>query len=88
MKQPESIFYVCCGKKCKKRGSKLILSQLKSEVKDRGLKKRIQVIRTGCTDHCKHGPIVTIMPQNEWVTEVDGDKVREIFARVVSNQKS
>lgn len=88
MKQPESIFYVCCGKKCKKRGSKLILSQLKSEVRDRGLKKRIQVIRTGCTDHCKHGPIVTIMPQNEWVTEVDGDKVREIFARVVSSQKS
>ena len=44
---------------------------LKSEVKHRGLKRTVEVIKTGCTDRCKAGPIVSVMPLNEWHLHVD-----------------
>lgn len=51
---------------------------LRSEIKLRRLKRVIQVIKTGCTDRCKHGPILAVMPQNEWHHGVDEAKGRAI----------
>ncbi|HEY5746526.1 MAG TPA: (2Fe-2S) ferredoxin domain-containing protein [Chryseolinea sp.] len=67
---PECVLYVCCGSKCKKSGGKHLYKQLKSEVKHRHLKRQVQVIKTGCTDRCKMGPIVAVMPKNEWHLQV------------------
>lgn len=77
--QPECILYVCCGSKCKKRGGKLIYKQLKGAVKENHLKKQMKVIKTGCTDNCKHGPVITVMPRNEWHFHVDESKASAIF---------
>lgn len=65
------IFYVCCGSKCKKRGGKHLYKQLKHAVKEKHLKRQVQVIKTGCTDNCKRGPVLAVMPKNEWHFEVD-----------------
>lgn len=47
------------------------MKQLKSEVKHLHLRKRVEIIKTGCTDRCKVGPVVAVMPKNEWHLHVD-----------------
>ena len=71
---PECILYACCGSKCKKRGGKHLYKQLKRSVKEKHLKRKVQVIKTGCTDHCKRGPVIVVMPQNEWHFDVTEEK--------------
>ena len=71
---PECILYACCGSKCKKRGGKYLYKQLKQSVKEKHLKRKVQVIKTGCTDHCKMGPVIVLMPKNEWHFEMNEAK--------------
>ena len=52
---------------------------MKSLVKEKHLKRKIQVIKTGCTDNCKMGPVVTVMPKNEWHFEVDEVKAMTLL---------
>lgn len=80
--RPQRIFYVCCGSKCKKRGGKQLYKQLKNSVKEKSLKRKMQVIKTGCTDRCKMGPIVAVMPDNEWHFQVDEEKAMLIFKQI------
>lgn len=58
--------YICTGGKCKKRGSKDIARTLRDYIEDRGLQKRIGVIKTHCTDNCDFGPVLCLQPQNTW----------------------
>jgi NADH:ubiquinone oxidoreductase subunit E len=76
---PNCIFYVCCGSKCKKRGGKHLYKQLKSSVKENRLRRKVQVIKTGCTDNCKRGPVVAVMPRNEWNFEVTEEKAMSLL---------
>ncbi|MBT1710697.1 (2Fe-2S) ferredoxin domain-containing protein [Fulvivirgaceae bacterium PWU5] len=76
---PNCVFYVCCGSKCKKRGSKHLYKRLKSTVKEQRLRRKVQVIKTGCTDHCKRGPVVAVMPKNEWNFEVTEEKAMSLL---------
>lgn len=76
---PECVLYVCCGSKCKKHGGKVLYKSLKSVVKARHVKRSVQVIKTGCTDRCKHGPVLAVMPQNEWHLHVDEQRGIQIL---------
>lgn len=76
---PECVFYVCCGSKCKKSGGKHLYKQLKREVKELRLRPNVQVIKTGCTDRCKMGPVVALMPANEWHFHVTEDKASSLL---------
>jgi len=67
---PGCVLYVCCGSKCRKRGGKALYKQLKGRVKEARLRRQVQVIKTGCTDNCKRGPVIAVMPKNEWHFEV------------------
>jgi NADH:ubiquinone oxidoreductase subunit E len=75
----ECIFYVCCGSKCKKRGGKHLYKQLKRSVKEKHLKRKVQVIKTGCTDHCKLAPVIAVMPKNEWYFTVTEEKAASLI---------
>jgi NADH:ubiquinone oxidoreductase subunit E len=79
---PECVLYVCCGSKCKEKGGKHLLKQLKKEVKHRHLRKQIEVIKTGCTDRCKAGPIIAIMPMNEWHLHMDEGSAAQLLDSV------
>lgn len=76
---PGCVFYVCCGSKCKKRGGKELYKQMKGWVKENRLKRAVQVIKTGCTDNCKRGPVVALMPKNEWNFEVTEEKAMSLL---------
>jgi len=67
---PARVLYICTGEKCKKRGSKDISKMLRSYAEDHRLHD-VGIIKTHCTDNCKHGPVVCLQPLAEWHFHVD-----------------
>ncbi|MFH1118627.1 MAG: NADH-quinone oxidoreductase subunit NuoF [Bacteroidota bacterium] len=70
---------VCGGTGCHASESESLLSQLKAIAADKGLDKEIQVIATGCFGFCEKGPIVKILPDNTFYTEVTPADAGEII---------
>jgi NADP-reducing hydrogenase subunit HndC len=71
---------VCAGTGCHASQSDLLLSNLKKEVASRDLADEVQVIGTGCFGFCEKGPIVKIIPDNTFYTEVKPEDAGEIVA--------
>ena len=70
---------VCGGTGCNASKSQEIAANLKSVLKDKGLENEIQVILTGCFGFCEKGPIVKIMPDNTFYTEVKPEDATDII---------
>lgn len=47
-----------------------IWEALKTGAKERGLKGRVRVSRTGCLDMCSRGPVVMVYPEGDCYTGV------------------
>jgi NADH-quinone oxidoreductase subunit F/NADP-reducing hydrogenase subunit HndC len=69
---------ICGGTGCRSSASDTLYENLKMEIEDRGLSDEIQVIMTGCFGFCEKGPIVKIMPDNTFYTQVKPEDAREI----------
>ena len=69
---------VCGGTGCFASQSQQILDNLKSELKSKGLEDQVQVIKTGCFGFCEKGPIVKVMPDNTFYTEVKPSDAQKI----------
>jgi len=69
---------VCGGTGCKASQSELIKSNFKNKLNEYGLTDEIQVIMTGCFGFCEKGPIVKILPDNTFYTQVAPEDVSEI----------
>ncbi len=70
---------VCGGTGCRASESDSILSNLRSELEARGLQDEVQVIKTGCFGFCEKGPIVKVMPDNTFYTQVKPSNAKEII---------
>ena len=70
---------VCGGTGCNASRSQEIADNLKSSLKDNGLENEVQVILTGCFGFCEKGPIVKVMPDNTFYTEVKPEDATEII---------
>ena len=63
---------------CGDKGAEGLFDRLKAKVKERGLKDRVIVSRTGCLKHCSHGITLAVYPDNVWyagVVETDLDEI-------------
>lgn len=69
---------VCGGTGCRSSASDSLLENLRTEVEERGLENEVQVLMTGCFGFCEKGPIVKIMPDNTFYTQVKPEDAREI----------
>ena len=69
---------VCGGTGCHASESDQLLEDLKTIVTEKGLDSEVQVIATGCFGFCEKGPIVKIMPDNTFYTQVTPADAREI----------
>lgn len=69
---------VCGGTGCKSAEADQILVQLKKSLEDCDLSKDVQVIQTGCFGFCEKGPIVKILPDNTFYTQVKPSDADEI----------
>jgi NADP-reducing hydrogenase subunit HndC len=69
---------VCGGTGCKASESDILTEKLKKELAKQGLEETVQVIMTGCFGFCEKGPIVKVMPDNTFYTQVKPSDAEEI----------
>jgi NADH:ubiquinone oxidoreductase subunit F (NADH-binding)/(2Fe-2S) ferredoxin/NAD-dependent dihydropyrimidine dehydrogenase PreA subunit len=69
---------ICGGTGCRSSASDTLFENFKTEIDERGLSDEVQVIITGCFGFCEKGPIVKIMPDNTFYTQVKPDDAVEI----------
>jgi len=69
---------VCGGTGCRASASDAITENLKQSLQDNNLQDEVQVIMTGCFGFCEKGPIVKILPDNTFYTEVKPEDSEEI----------
>jgi len=83
MTQYKMHLLVCGGTGCRASESELLFHNLKKEVLEKGLENEVQVITTGCFGFCEKGPIVKVMPDNTFYTQVKPEDAVEIIAEHV-----
>ena len=70
---------LCCGGTgCKASASDEIIATFERILKEKGLQDEVQVIRTGCFGFCEKGPIVKMLPDNTFYTQVKPEDVEKI----------
>jgi NADH:ubiquinone oxidoreductase subunit F (NADH-binding)/(2Fe-2S) ferredoxin len=74
---------VCGGTGCRASESEQLYHNLRKEINDKGLETDVQVITTGCFGFCEKGPIVKVMPDNTFYTQVTPADASEIVAEHV-----
>jgi NADP-reducing hydrogenase subunit HndC len=74
---------VCGGTGCRASESEQLFHNLKKEIIEKGLENEVQVITTGCFGFCEKGPIVKVMPDNTFYTQVKPEDAIEIIAEHV-----
>lgn len=79
---------VCGGTGCKSSNSSLIVDNLEEELAAENLTDRVTVLMTGCFGFCEKGPIVKILPDNTFYTEVKPEDAKEIVkSHIVNGEK-
>ncbi|MFO7722235.1 MAG: NADH-ubiquinone oxidoreductase-F iron-sulfur binding region domain-containing protein [Bacteroidales bacterium] len=79
---------VCAGTSCHASMSDQLLENLKKEVAQQGLSEEVQVISAGCFGFCDKGPIVKMVPDNTFYTQVTPQDAAEIVSEhVVKGRK-
>lgn len=71
--------HVCGGTGCHAAHSKSLDVNLKEIIHDKGLSEEVRVVTTGCFGFCEKGPIVQVLPDNTFYTEVKPTDAREII---------
>lgn len=71
--------HVCGGTGCQAAHSKTLDMNLKEIIDDKGLNNSVRVVTTGCFGFCEKGPIVKVLPDNTFYTEVKPADAREII---------
>jgi NADP-reducing hydrogenase subunit HndC len=69
---------VCGGTGCTSNNSAKIFEEFEKQLKDKGLDKDVQVIRTGCFGLCAEGPVTIIYPEGAFYSHVKVEDVKEI----------
>ena len=68
----------CGGTGCKASESHAIAGNLKKCLEENGIADKVEVITTGCFGFCEKGPIVKIIPDNTFYTQVKPEDAEEI----------
>lgn len=61
---------VCGGTGCRASQSEKIIQNLNAELQNLNLENDVKVITTGCFGFCEKGPVVKVVPDNTFYTEV------------------
>ena len=78
---------ICGGTGCKASSSDAIAEKLKLELAANNLQDEVQVIMTGCFGFCEKGPIVKVLPDNTFYTQVKPEDATEIVKEHVKNNR-
>ncbi len=69
---------VCGGTGCRASAADSLTESLKEQLAGQNLQEQVQVVMTGCFGFCEKGPIVKVLPDNTFYTQVTPDDAKEI----------
>ena len=69
---------ICGGTGCHASQSAKIKENFEQLIKEKNLENDVQVVGTGCFGFCEKGPIVKMLPDNTFYTQVKPEECREI----------
>ena len=69
---------ICGGTGCKASSSHLICERIREKLQENGIADKVEVVTTGCFGFCEKGPVVKIIPDNTFYTQVGPDDAEEI----------
>ena len=70
---------ICGGTGCHASQSAKIKENFEQLIKEKNLENDVQVVGTGCFGFCEKGPIVKMLPDNTFYTQVKPEDCREII---------
>lgn len=79
----KNYIFVCGGIGCRAIESEQLKKNLQREIALRGLSDELQLVTTGCFGFCEKGPIVKVIPDNTFYTQVKPEDAEEIIAEHV-----
>lgn len=71
--------YVCAGAGCVSSNCDVIRDTVIDEIKNLGLSDEVPVYETGCMGTCAVGPVMLILPERVFYTELTEEKARRII---------
>ncbi|MCL2752499.1 MAG: NAD(P)H-dependent oxidoreductase subunit E, partial [Firmicutes bacterium] len=77
----EHLAMVCYGTGCVAANCKEVSTVLKGELEKYGLTDKIAVIERGCMGTCAVGPVVYILPDGTYYTEMNAEKIKDVVQK-------
>jgi len=78
---------VCGGAGCISSNCADVENAIKEELKEKGLEKEVKVFQTGCMGICAMGPVMLVLPDRTFYTELNPEKAKEIVeSHLLKNQ--
>ncbi len=81
------IIYVCSGAGCVSSGCSFVRDAVINEVQNMGMKSEVKVLETGCMGTCAVGPVMLVMPDKIFYTDLNEEKARQIVRKHIKNGK-
>jgi len=78
MGQYDHLAMVCFGTGCVSSGCKKVRDALVEELAKAGLTDKVAVIERGCMGTCAVGPVVYILPDETYYTEMTPERVKPL----------
>jgi (2Fe-2S) ferredoxin len=77
--------YLCNGPHCTARGCAKLRSTLDNALWDAGLLDTVELIASGCQDHCDYGPNMIVQPGNLRYYGLDAERIARIVREHLQN---
>ncbi len=80
---------ICGGTGCKASSSQGITDSLRTAIEKNGIAGKVEVITVGCFGFCEKGPIVKIIPDNTFYTQVTPEDAEDIITEhIIGGRKN
>src|SRR5690554_6501460 len=76
---------LCKGTGCHSSGEPTLYDKIEEVLRAKGIRDKVNLVRTGCRGFCEMGPLVEIFPQNVFYCKVKPEDVEEIINKTVMN---
>ena len=78
---------VCGGTGCVSSNCAAIENAVNEELQEQGIAKDVKVYQTGCMGICAMGPVMLVLPDRTFYTNLDPEKTKEIIQSHLVNNK-
>ena len=78
---------VCSGTGCTSANCEAVKDAIVEEIKTQGIEKDVKVYQTGCMGICALGPVMLVLPDRTFYTDLNPEKAKEIVQNHFINNK-